>query len=158
MPCYTLRTPDHVHRGGLRVCYQGEEITSVDLLASRSRTQAPRTDFERTLQDQFEAYFADPGYRFQLPLHPQGTPFQQRVWAALRTIPAGRVRSYGELAEQLGSSARAVGNACRRNPIPILVPCHRVVSRSGIGGFGGAVEGRLVEQKRRLLQHEGVVM
>ena len=64
--------------------------------------------------------------------------------------------TYGALAEKLGTSARAVGNACRHNPVLILVPCHRVVARNGLGGFAGDVDGRLVDIKRRLLAHEGV--
>lgn len=157
MPCMTLATPEHVHRGSLRVCYEAGELTAIDMLSSSAVQTAPANDFEARLMAQFEAYFADPAYRFDLALRPQGTAFQRRVWQALRDIPAGRVRSYGELAQQLGSSARAVGNACRRNPVPIVVPCHRVVAKSGIGGFGGSVSGRLIDEKRRLLHHEGVV-
>ncbi len=67
-----------------------------------------------------------------------------------------QVTTYGDLAGKLGSSARAVGNACRRNPVPILVPCHRVVARNGLGGFAGDSDGRLVDIKKRLLAHEGV--
>jgi methylated-DNA-[protein]-cysteine S-methyltransferase len=156
MTCYRIRTPRHIHPGSLKVCYEGGEITGIALLETPGPHMEPRNDFEAGLLEQFQAYFADPAYRFDLALRPQGTPFQQRVWHALQAIPAGRVRNYGELAAQLGSSARAVGNACRRNPVPIVVPCHRVVAKAGIGGFGGAVTGRLIDQKRRLLQHEGV--
>jgi methylated-DNA-[protein]-cysteine S-methyltransferase len=158
MPSYTLCTPEHVHRGSLTVSYEGEEVIGIDLLPSMATSQPPRNAFERNLKDQFEGYFADAGYRFDVALRLRGTPYQRRVWEALRDIPAGGVRSYGQLAAQLDSSPRAVGNACRRNPVPIIVPCHRVVARSGIGGFGGAASGDLVEQKRRLLQHEGVAM
>jgi methylated-DNA-[protein]-cysteine S-methyltransferase len=157
MPCYSIQAPAHIHLGSVVVCYEAGEINSIDLVESAGPKVAPRNDFEAGLVAQFEAYFADPGFRFALPLQAQGTEFQRRVWRALQAIPAGRVRSYGELAAQLGSSARAVGNACRRNPLPIVVPCHRVVAKAGIGGFGGALAGRLIEQKRRLLQHEGVV-
>jgi methylated-DNA-[protein]-cysteine S-methyltransferase len=101
-------------------------------------------------------YFADPMQRCDLPLHLAGTPFQQRVWAALRAIPAGRTRTYGELAAELGTSARAVGGACRANPCPVLVPCHRVVAATGLGGFAGDRSGRKLAIKRWLLAHEGV--
>lgn len=158
MPCFSLTTPEHVHRGSIKICYQDGEITSIDMLVSPGRKAQPQNDFEAMLMAQFEAYFADPGFRFDLALRPQGTDFQRRVWQTLLSIPAGRVSSYGELAKQLGSSARAVGNACRRNPVPIVVPCHRVVAKSGIGGFGGALSGQLIDQKRRLLQHEGVAI
>ena len=103
---------------------------------------------------ELENYFADPRHVFRVPLALAGSAFQQRVWAALQQIPAGQVASYGELAQMLGTSARAVGNACRRNPVAIIVPCHRVVSRSGIGGYSGQVEGEQIALKRALLSHE----
>jgi len=84
-----------------------------------------------------------------------GTPFQQKVWNELKTIPAGKVVTYGELADRLGTSARAVGNACRRNPVPLVVPCHRVVSANGMGGYAGETGGELLRIKAWLLHHEG---
>jgi methylated-DNA-[protein]-cysteine S-methyltransferase len=101
-------------------------------------------------------YFADAGRVPAVDVVFNGTDFQNRVWSALRTIPAGQVVTYGALAERLGSGARAVGGACRRNPVPILVPCHRVVAANGLGGFSGDTSGRLVDIKRRLLVHEGI--
>jgi len=89
-----------------------------------------------------------------LPLAPSGTPFQQRVWSTLREIPPGERRTYGELARELGTSPRAVGGACRANPVPLLIPCHRVVAANGDGGFAGHTEGRWLEIKRWLLDHE----
>jgi methylated-DNA-[protein]-cysteine S-methyltransferase len=73
----------------------------------------------------------------------------------LRSIPPGRTRTYGELASKLGTSARAVGGACRANPCPVVVPCHRVVAANGLGGFAGDTSGRKLEVKRWLLRHEG---
>lgn len=72
-----------------------------------------------------------------LPLAPQGSPYRQKIWAALRQIPAGETRSYAEIAAQAGGSARSVGGANAANPIPILIPCHRVVSTTGMGGYSG---------------------
>ena len=90
------------------------------------------------------------------PLALHGTPFQQRVWGALQQIPVGETMSYGALARMVGSSPRAVGGACRRNPILILVPCHRVVSITGVGGYAGEWgSGSKVEIKQWLLRHEG---
>lgn len=103
---------------------------------------------------QLEDFFAHRPVTRPVPLVPQGTPFQRRVWQAMGKIPAGQTRRYGELAQELGNSARAVGGACRANPIPLLIPCHRVVAASGQGGFAGAQDGRLVELKRWLLAHE----
>lgn len=88
----------------------------------------------------------------------QGTPFQQKVWNELKKIPPGTVVTYGALAKKLGTSARAVGNACRRNPIPLVIPCHRVVSAQGLGGYGGDTQGARLRIKSWLLQHEGAAV
>jgi methylated-DNA-[protein]-cysteine S-methyltransferase len=77
------------------------------------------------------------------------------IWALLRAIPVGQTRTYGEVARELGSAARAVGQACRANPCPIVVPCHRVVGRHGLGGFAGDHQGSRLAIKRWLLHHEG---
>ena len=107
-------------------------------------------------REQLEEYFARRRTVFDLPLAPQGTPFQLRVWHALRAIPYGTTESYGGLARRIGtptSAARAVGAANGQNPIPIIVPCHRVIGANGdLTGFGGGL-GR----KRWLLAHEGAV-
>ena len=92
----------------------------------------------------------------QLPLQAAGTPFQQRVWRALQEIPVGIVRSYGGLADTLHSAPRAVGQACRKNPIAILIPCHRVVAKQGLGGYAGKRTGPELAYKAFLLRHEGV--
>lgn len=102
---------------------------------------------------QLEEYFAGKRRAFELELAPEGTPFQLRVWAALRAIPYGRTTSYGDLARTLGdpSAVRAVGAANGRNPLPIVVPCHRVIGADGsMVGFGGGLD-----TKRWLLAHEG---
>lgn len=79
---------------------------------------------------------------FDLPLKPQGSDFQQAVWQAMRDIPYGATKSYSELAQAIGNpkAMRAVGGACHRNPIPIVIPCHRVVAKKGLGGFGLGIE------------------
>lgn len=104
-----------------------------------------------------EAYFAS---TITLPtpeILPLGTPFQQRVWRELCAIPGGEVRSYGELSRQLESSPRAVAGACRANPLPLLIPCHRVVAANGPGGYMGQRSGTALAIKQWLLQHEGYV-
>ncbi len=108
----------------------------------------------RWLAAPFDAYFQDPSRRIDLRCTLSGTPFQRRVWRLIAAIPPGRTRTYGELAAVLGSSARAVGGACRANPCPLVVPCHRVVARHGLGGFAGDRGGRLLDIKRWLLAHE----
>jgi methylated-DNA-[protein]-cysteine S-methyltransferase len=102
---------------------------------------------------QLEEYFAGERTEFDLPMALDGTPFQRAVWAELTHIPYGQTISYGELARRVGrpSGPRAVGQANGRNPIPIVVPCHRVLASNGIGGYGGGLE-----VKRALLAVEGV--
>jgi methylated-DNA-[protein]-cysteine S-methyltransferase len=97
---------------------------------------------------QLAAYFAGELHDFDLPLRPQGSPFETRVWAAMQRIPYGATRAYGELATAVGSAPRAVGNACGKNPIPIVIPCHRVLAKSGLGGYSGA--GGLATKQRLL--------
>ena len=94
--------------------------------------------------------------RRRLPMRAPGTPFQQRVWHALQEIPLGRARSYGELANTLCNAPRAVGQACRHNPIAILIPCHRVLAKKGLGGYSGKRDGVELAYKELLLRHEGV--
>lgn len=139
---------------GLRV-FAGR-LTDIELLYDTPEPQArPVTDpLALRAAAQLSCYFADPRARFSLPLAQRGTPFQRRVWQALQAIPVGETLTYGELARQLKSSARAVGGACRANPLPIVVPCHRVVARADIGGFAGNLAGPEVEAKRWLLAHE----
>jgi methylated-DNA-[protein]-cysteine S-methyltransferase len=110
------------------------------------------TPLLREARRQIEAYFARRLRRFDLPLAPEGSAHEQRVWAALRQIPYGETRSYGELAFAVGSGPRAIGRACGRNPIAIVVPCHRVLARGGLGGYSG---GEGLATKRRLLALEG---
>jgi methylated-DNA-[protein]-cysteine S-methyltransferase len=103
---------------------------------------------------QLERYREDPDFRFDLPLHVEGTPFQRRLWDALCEIPRGRTLTYGELARTLGAEPRAVGQACGDNRLPIVIPCHRVVAADGLGGFAHSTGGYLLEAKRWLLLHE----
>lgn len=103
-----------------------------------------------------EAYFTDPRHHFSCAIEPTGTVFQRRVWAMIAALPPGCPRTYGSLAEALDSSARAVGNACRANPVPLRIPCHRVIAARGLGGFAGDRSGRLIEIKRWLLDHEAM--
>jgi len=105
------------------------------------------------VSEQLRAYFQGERIAFDTPMGPRGTDFQRRIWEEMRRIPYGEVVSYGELAHRVGCRAyRAVGQACHRNPLPLLVPCHRVIAAGGrLGGFGGGED-----IKRLLLRHEGV--
>jgi methylated-DNA-[protein]-cysteine S-methyltransferase len=104
--------------------------------------------------EQLLNYLENPDMKFAVPLKPGGTSYQQRVWQAMLNIPRGETRSYGELAAALRSCAQAVGQACGANPIPIIIPCHRVVSKSGLGGFMRHASGVSLDIKRWLLAHE----
>ena len=113
------------------------------------------TPLLKQARDVLNRYFDGDFSDHNLPLAPPGTAFQQKVWQAMRVVPAGKTQSYGELAKSIGSAARAVGGACGANPIPILIPCHRVLAAGGaIGGYSG--DGG-AETKRALLRLEGVL-
>jgi methylated-DNA-[protein]-cysteine S-methyltransferase len=103
---------------------------------------------------QLQAYFDGKLAHFDLPLAPAGSPFEKRVWKAMQKIPYGETRCYGDLAAAIQSAPRAVGGACGKNPIPIVIPCHRVLAKSGMGGYSGA--GGL-DTKRTLLRLEGAL-
>lgn len=108
-----------------------------------------------TAREQLDAYFDGDLQNFDLPLAPDGTPHQQNVWRVMSAIPYGQTRTYGELATELGSGSRAVANACGRNTIPIIIPCHRVVAAGGkLGGYSG--DGG-VETKKQLLNIEALL-
>ncbi len=141
---------------GVKIALREEDgaVCDVSFIEDTVPDQAPVTALARRAAAQLRAYFGDPQRTLDLPLTLKGTPFQQRVWAALRAIPAGETRRYGDLAELLGSGPRAVGGACRANPIPLFVPCHRVVAAGGAGGFMGRIEGPALALKHWLLQHE----
>ncbi len=134
----------------------GEHLTGLDYIFSGSEPLAPCTPLAKEVAAQLDSYFGDAGYSFDLPVELQGTPFQRRVWQALVSIPSGETSTYGAIAQRLASSPRAVGNACRSNPLPVIVPCHRVVSASGLGGYAGHTSGRNMSIKRWLLAHETV--
>ena len=107
-------------------------------------------------RDQLDAYFEGRLTEFDLPLAPMGTAFQKKVWQAMSRIPFGATRTYGDLATELGTSPRALGGACGRNPIPIIIPCHRILgSNGGLGGYSG-MDG--TETKAFLLRLEGVAV
>ncbi|MBU2478826.1 MAG: methylated-DNA--[protein]-cysteine S-methyltransferase [Gammaproteobacteria bacterium] len=143
--------------GRIGVCLdETDHLVALDFLGARGRSRPARTLAARRIVNVLLAYFSNPQTPLHLPLIPKGTAHQQKVWCVLQSIPVGTVCSYGDLAKQIASSPRAVGQACRNNPIPILIPCHRVVARTGAGGYSGATSGPEMVIKRWLLEHEGV--
>ena len=141
--------------GALGIRCTADALTGIDFLPADTPAQAPASRLAQRTCAQLQAWLQDASLRFDLPLAPGGTAHQNRVWQAMLAIPRGEVRSYGELAKQLGSAPRAVGQACGRNPIPIVIPCHRVVGKNGLGGFMQHGEGATLDIKRWLLAHEG---
>jgi methylated-DNA-[protein]-cysteine S-methyltransferase len=132
----------------------GATVSAIVYLPPEAAVMAPRNRLAERAARQIERYRIDPDAAFDLPLERCGTPFQRAVWHALERIPRGQTRSYGALARSLGTAARAVGQACGENRFPVVIPCHRVVAASGIGGFAHARGGYLLEAKRWLLVHE----
>lgn len=145
--------------GPLRLVSDGAALRCIDFLASPAERAAPADWIraEEPFRDatrQLRAYFAGSLRDFDLPLAPQGTEFQRRVWSRLREIPYGETISYSELAARVGNpkASRAVGLANGRNPIPIVIPCHRVIGKDGtLVGYGGGlgIKERLLALERR---------
>ncbi len=130
MPQLSLHSP----LGDLTVSEQDGAIVSLDWGWGRDQSES---DLLVEACAQLQDYFDGNRTRFDLKMAPQGTPYRQRVWQALCRIPPGETRSYGEIAREAGGSPRSVGQANGSNPIPILIPCHRVTASAGIGGYSG---------------------
>ena len=134
----------------------GEVLTDIEYLPRGVATLAPLNKLAERVCRQIEHYVDDPHYRFKLPFDYRGTDFQCRVWREIAKVPAGKTITYKALAQRLGSAPRPVGGACGRNRLPLLIPCHRVLASSGIGGFMQARAGDPIAIKTWLLRHEGV--
>ncbi|MBS4096382.1 MAG: methylated-DNA--[protein]-cysteine S-methyltransferase [Sulfuricella sp.] len=143
LPCAAL---------GIRTA-QGK-LVGIDFLPAATPALAPQDDTARQTCAQLAAYLKDPDFRFDLPIETHGTPFREKVWRGLREIPAGAPLTYGQLATRLGTAPRAVGQACGANPLPVVIPCHRVVGGTGLGGFMNSGDGDPLAIKRWLLAHE----
>jgi len=145
--------------GQLGICLDKDSITRIvwleETVPGSSKSSPSNSHLKKKIILALDNYFRSGLIDEEISLCPQGTPFQEKVWQALKKIPYGSVRTYGDVAKELNSSSRAVGQACRRNNIPLFIPCHRVVAAKGLGGFMGGY--RHVERKRWLLQHEGIL-
>lgn len=130
MPSLSIRSPV----GPLTITADDDTILAIGWSDERP---AQRTPLLREAARQLEAYFAGRLYRFDLPLAAAGSAFERKVWDAMSAIPYGETRTYGDLAHAVDSGPRAIGGACGKNPIPIVVPCHRVLARGGLGGYSG---------------------
>lgn len=154
---------DQIHIWGL---VRGEEIVTLSFARQdHDKLCGPHPPAESARQERLCAFLkailqgTTVAYPHQAPLIRQGTPFQQHVWQLLHQIPFATTTTYGAIAKKLGNPklARAVGQACNRNPLPIIIPCHRVLSESGLGGFAGgtAIKERLLAYEQRWSETEG---
>ena len=143
--------------GLLRLETQGNELLSVEWLLEECCEQPVQTQFLKNVVQQLQYYWSNPYMQFSIDKVKQGTAFMNRVWHALEQIPPGETRTYGDLAKSLNTSPRAVGNACRKNPYPLVVPCHRVVSVTELGGYDGQMGGEKLDIKKKLLAHEKIL-
>ena len=141
--------------GDILIAGDDDAITMLGRISGRAEGEWVRVEKFAPIKEaaqQLDAYWAGELFEFDLPLAPVGTPFQQKVWKALRKIPYGKAVSYGTIARRIGSptASRAVGAANGRNPIAIVVPCHRVIGANGtLTGYAGGLD-----MKRQLLEHE----
>lgn len=135
----------------------GSRVTSVRYLPGHTPLVSPQDRVTERACREIERYLADPQYLFTVPYCLDGTPFQCRVWREIEKLCSIKTTSYGVIAERLRSSARAVGGACGANPVPLIVPCHRVLAAHGLGGFMGGKDAFPLSVKRWLLRHEGLV-
>ena len=144
--------PSPIGHLGLNISTKG--IQRLFYIKTKQDSHIPTTGFGAVVHQQIMEYFELQRTSFDLPLDIQGTAYQHRVWNEVARISYGEALTYGEIAKAINSGPRAVGNACRHNPIPIIIPCHRVVKKGGIGGYCGSVVGRQIQQKDWLLRHE----
>jgi methylated-DNA-[protein]-cysteine S-methyltransferase len=156
MTTATVTTSYEAPIGRLVLECDGDVLVGLWLPNERRRTRNDADDVPTVLKEtaaQLDEYFAGERTDFDVPMELDGTDFQREVWAELSRIPYGETISYGELARRVGrpSAPRAVGQANGRNPIAVIVPCHRVLASNGIGGYGGGLK-----VKRELLALEGV--
>ena len=146
----TYRAPFAV----LGIRTNGKAVIGLRYLSGDVAPSRPTSSLVREVVRQIERYLVEPDFVFDLPLEIDGSEFRKRVWKVMCEIPAGKTMTYGEVAERIGSAPRAVGGACGDNQIPLIIPCHRIVARNGIGGFMHTTGDTELGIKRWLLAHE----
>lgn len=139
--------------GKVGVIFTGNGVTKLDFLPDATPLIIPKSRQERCVVTKIKQYFCNPYTKFKLLLNISSTLLQKRIWRALQKIPVGTVKTYGELAKLLKTSPRVIGNACRLNPLPIIIPCHRVIAANGLGGYCGR-DVKNIKIKKWLLVHE----
>ncbi|MGL6070392.1 methylated-DNA--[protein]-cysteine S-methyltransferase [Craterilacuibacter sp.] len=139
----------------LGVVCSDTQLLGIDFLPAATPWRAPQpATLGAEVARQLDCWLADASFRFDLPCQLAGTPFQERVWRVIAATTRGETISYQQLAARVGSVARAVGGACGRNPLPIIIPCHRVLAKNGLGGFSLSTAQDMLAIKRWLLAHE----
>lgn len=136
--------------GKLGISTLDQLLIRLDFLTDDRVLIPPNEEMIKNIVSQLNQYFQCPSFEFNIPYQLQGTPFQTKVWQAINNLPVQTTVSYGALANKLKTGARAVGNACRANPLPILIPCHRVIAQGNLGGY----KGKEISIKKWLLNHE----
>jgi methylated-DNA-[protein]-cysteine S-methyltransferase len=140
--------------GTIGIVVQNDKLTHLEFLPDSSTNIQPQNKYSEKVITQLNQYFANPLYEFTINFHVEGTAFQQTVWRALQNISSGEILTYGMLAKKLKTGPRAIGQACRTNRIPLIIPCHRIVATNHKGGYAGTTNGRFMEIKTWLLKHE----
>lgn len=132
--------------GTLEIISENNKLVSLKLVDCCEKTTV-ETDFIKDMKKQLDEYFSGKRKVFDIKINPAGTDFQKLVWKELQNIPYGKTKSYSEVAESIGNknTQRAIGNACNKNPIKIIIPCHRVVSKNN--NLGGYAYGSIIKQK-----------
>ena len=161
----TFRCFYHSPLGWLEIGHDGRQLQQLTWYDAATPGVGDNDDdthpLSRRVFGWLDGFFAGANPEVDFELAPQGTEFQQRVWQRMMSIAPGTTVSYGEVAGELASSARAVGGACRRNPLVLVVPCHRIVAAGHLGGYAGATDGVMFDRKKALLaleQSAGAVM
>jgi len=151
--------------GELQIFFNKNKVLEVNLGVdnkkspqSLTKSSTKSSDFAKSVKNQLDGYFHNSNVTLDIDVDVVGTSFQKSVWRVISSIKKGETLTYTDVANQLDSSPRAVGNACRANPVPIIVPCHRVVAKAGLGGFAGKSTGFNIDMKTWLLKHEQVVL
>lgn len=136
--------------GKLGISIVDHLLNRLDFLTDDKLLIDPNGETLNHIASQLYQYFQCPSFQINIPYQLQGTSFQKTVWQTLSQLPIQKTVSYGTLAKKLKTGARAIGNACRSNPLPILIPCHRVVAQGNLGGY----KGKKIAIKKWLLNHE----
>lgn len=140
--------------GEITLFFEDQHLIQLEFGKKNTNLEKADQKLVEQVKKDLDDYFENPKHQFRTLYQLNVTPFQKKVLNEMRKIPAGKALTYGELAKRLKTAPRAVGGACRSNPLPIIFPCHRIVAQNGLGGYSGAREGKWLNIKQQLLKHE----